>query len=69
MSEGTAAGATRLLVVRHGRTAWNAQGLIQGHRDIGLDDAGLQQAQALADALADAGVQVIYTSDLLRAQQ
>lgn len=69
MSEGTAAGATRLLVVRHGRTAWNAQGLIQGHRDIGLDDAGLRQADALADALAEAGVQAIYTSDLPRAQQ
>jgi probable phosphoglycerate mutase len=47
---------TRLLVVRHGRTAWNADGRIQGHRDIELDATGRHQAEALAAALAGAGV-------------
>lgn len=60
---------TRLLVVRHGRTAWNADGRIQGHRDIGLDATGRGQAEALAGALAGAGVHAIYSSDLSRARQ
>jgi probable phosphoglycerate mutase len=60
---------TRLLLVRHGQTAWNAEGRIQGHRDIGLDATGLRQAAALAGALAGDGVQAIYSSDLSRARQ
>ena len=31
---------TRLFVVRHGRTAWNAEMRIQGHRDEPLDAMG-----------------------------
>lgn len=69
MSEAGAGAVTRLVVVRHGRTAWNAQGLVQGHLDIALDATGQQQAAAVADALADAGVQAVYASDLQRAQQ
>lgn len=29
-----------VLFIRHGRTAWNAGGRIQGHTDIALDDVG-----------------------------
>lgn len=32
--------ATRLALVRHGRTDWNRRGLLQGSSDIPLDDAG-----------------------------
>ncbi len=60
---------TRLIVVRHGRTAWNADGRIQGHLDIELDALGRRQADALADALDGADVQAIYSSDLRRAAQ
>ncbi len=31
---------TRLLLIRHGRTAWNAQKRLQGRRDIPLSGAG-----------------------------
>ena len=31
---------SRILFVRHGRTAWNAARRIQGHTDIGLDETG-----------------------------
>ena len=31
---------TRLFVVRHGRTVWNAEMRIQGHRDEPLDAMG-----------------------------
>jgi probable phosphoglycerate mutase len=33
----------RLLIVRHGRTAWNAAGRIQGRADTALSPAGRQQ--------------------------
>ena len=59
--------ATRVFVVRHGQTAWNAQSRIQGNTDIGLDATGLRQAQALGTALADEGLDAIYASDLSRA--
>lgn len=61
--------ATRVLAVRHGETDWNAQLRIQGHTDIALNERGLWQAARLAHALQDAGVQVIYSSNLLRAHQ
>jgi 2,3-bisphosphoglycerate-dependent phosphoglycerate mutase len=57
-----------VLVVRHGQTAWNALGRIQGHTDIDLDDTGRRQAQALGGALADVGLDAIYASDLARAR-
>jgi broad specificity phosphatase PhoE len=40
-----------LIVVRHGRTASNASGLLLGRSDPGLDDLGRRQADALAVAL------------------
>ena len=33
--------------LRHGPTAWNAEGRIQGHTDIPLSDIGLKQMQGL----------------------
>ncbi len=65
----TPAHATRVIAIRHGETAWNAQTRLQGQLDIELNDAGRRQAQQVADALADAGISTIYTSDLLRAAQ
>lgn len=62
-------GATRILAIRHGQTAWNADSRIQGHTDIELDALGLQQAQRLAAALADEPLQAVYSSDLARARQ
>ena len=61
-------GATRIIAVRHGETAWNVATRIQGHTDIGLNDTGRWQAQRLALALADEAIACIYTSDLSRAQ-
>jgi broad specificity phosphatase PhoE len=59
---------TRLLLVRHGQSEWNAAGRIQGQIDIQLDKAGLQQAQRIADRLADETVAAIYSSPLQRAK-
>jgi probable phosphoglycerate mutase len=60
--------STRILAIRHGETAWNVDGRIQGHLDIGLNDAGLSQARRLAQAMAGREpIDHIYSSDLSRA--
>ncbi|RZI86470.1 MAG: histidine phosphatase family protein [Rubrivivax sp.] len=58
---------TRLLVIRHGETAWNLEARIQGHIDIPLNEHGRWQAERLAQALADEGIDALYASDLQRA--
>ncbi len=58
---------TELLLIRHGETAWNAVRRLQGHLDIGLNDAGRGQAAALAKALAAEPLAAIVSSDLQRA--
>ena len=59
---------TRLLVIRHGETAWNTEGRIQGHIDIPLNERGRWQAERLAEALLDEGIDTLYCSDLERAR-
>ena len=41
-----------LVVVRHGRTAWNAEGRFQGWADVPLDDEGLDPSERAARAVA-----------------
>jgi len=61
--------ATRLCIVRHGETAWNAAHRVQGQLDVPLNAAGLAQAEAVARALGGERFDAIYTSDLQRARQ
>jgi probable phosphoglycerate mutase len=62
-------GERRLVLLRHGRTEWNASQRIQGHLDPGLDDTGLAQAAAVAPAVAALGPVLLLSSDLRRARQ
>ena len=57
----------RLYLIRHGRTAWNAEGRYQGQTDVALDDEGRRQARALAERLRSEPIDALYTSDLQRA--
>lgn len=56
-------------MVRHGETAWNAEGRVQGQLDIPLNDFGRAQARATANALASQDFSAIYCSDLSRVRQ
>lgn len=60
---------TRLLLVRHGETDWNAAGRLQGQTDRPLSDHGRRQASRLADELVGEEVEAIYSSDLVRARE
>jgi probable phosphoglycerate mutase len=61
--------ATRIVAIRHGETAWNAESRLQGQLDIPLNARGRAQAQRLAGALRDEGLTAVYSSDLGRAWQ
>ena len=60
---------TRLCIVRHGETAWNAEHRVQGQLDIPLNEIGLRQAQAVGMVLKEERFDAIYSSDLVRARQ
>jgi len=60
-----------LILLRHGRTAANEAGLLQGRLNQDLDDLGQRQAEAAARHLAgiEGGVEAVIASPLKRAQQ
>jgi probable phosphoglycerate mutase len=64
-----AKGKVTIYVVRHGETDWNQQGRIQGSTDNSLNAKGREQAASIASQLAQAPMDHIYTSGLLRALQ
>ena len=56
----------RLILIRHGETAWNQQGKFQGQSPIDLNKKGLSQASSLAKAVATMAPDAIYSSPLAR---
>ncbi|MES9557065.1 MULTISPECIES: histidine phosphatase family protein [unclassified Streptomyces] len=65
---GSASGRGRRIVLwRHGQTAWNLERRFQGSTDIALTEAGVGQAQRSARLLASLKPDAIVASDLQRA--
>jgi probable phosphomutase (TIGR03848 family) len=61
---------TTVLLVRHGRTTANADGVLAGHTPgVTLDDTGVAQAAALADRLAGVRLARVVSSPLERCRQ
>jgi broad specificity phosphatase PhoE len=59
----------RIVVWRHGRTAWNSERRFQGGSDQPLDETGVTQAESAARDLERLGPAALVTSDSLRASQ
>ena len=58
---------TKLLLIRHGETAWNAEHRIQGQLDIPLSPLGMLQSARLAESLASEPIEAVYSSRQSRA--
>lgn len=64
------AGPTRVVVVRHGQSTWNAAGRVQGSTDLAvLTDKGQRQARDTAAMLSSESFDRVYASTLARAAE
>jgi len=57
----------RVILVRHGETAWNQREVFRGRADVALNQRGREQAGALATALRDHKLDAVCSSPLRRA--
>lgn len=57
----------RLIIIRHGETLENKEGIIMGHLPGTLSDLGVEQAKKVAQRLKDEDIDYIFSSDLDRA--
>jgi 2,3-bisphosphoglycerate-dependent phosphoglycerate mutase len=60
-----------LVLLRHGESVWNSEGLFTGWVDVGLSATGRDEAESAGSLLRDAGLtpSVVHTSVLSRAIQ
>jgi 2,3-bisphosphoglycerate-dependent phosphoglycerate mutase len=58
-----------LILVRHGKSEWNALGLWTGWKDISLSDEGRVEAKRAAQQLRDIKIHKAHTSSLARAKE
>lgn len=58
-----------LLLVRHGQTVWNREGILQGQKDVPLSEEGEHQARLLAPFFKDWEPDVVCASPLVRARR
>ena len=69
MSDVSEPAPTRLVLARHGETAWSRSGQHTGRTDIPLTDVGREQARRVGAALADRSFSRVFTSPLSRAAE
>jgi len=62
---------SKLVLVRHGQSEWNAKNLFTGWKDPKLTDLGIQEAIRAGELLETRNLNfdVMFTSDLFRAQE
>jgi len=58
---------TKLMLIRHGDTAWNVEEIFRGRADVELNETGIKQAELLAKHLTDERIVALYSSPLKRA--
>jgi broad specificity phosphatase PhoE len=59
----------KILFIRHGETTGDVENRYGGNYDDHLSEKGVGQSKRLAEALKDRGVEVLFSSPLLRAQE
>ena len=59
----------RLILIRHGQSVWNAENRFTGWTDVDLSERGVKEAEEAGDELRDQVIDVIHTSDLIRAKR
>ncbi len=69
MEIGTASTTQRIIVVRHGETAWSREKRHTGRSDIPLTAEGREQARALVAQLARLDFAAVFVSPLQRARE
>lgn len=60
--------ASKLILMRHGRSAWNGLNLFTGWVDIPLDEKGIQESLKGGEKIRDVPIDRVFTSTLIRAQ-
>jgi broad specificity phosphatase PhoE len=60
---------TTVFLIRHGVTAWHAEGRVLGQRDIPLSEAGVAQAEEAGAAIRGVKMSEVLSSPLQRAIQ
>lgn len=58
-----------LILLRHGQSVWNAANIFTGWTDVDLSEVGEAEAAQAGKDLAGTTIDVIHTSDLIRAQR
>ncbi len=58
---------TKIILIRHGESLANASSIYLGHTDWDLTEKGKMQAEAVASYLKDEKIDLIFSSDLIRA--
>jgi len=60
--------ASRLILMRHGQSAWNKKNIFTGWVDIPLSAEGIQESIDAGNKLKNTHIDVVFTSTLIRSQ-
>ncbi len=59
----------KLILIRHGQSVWNAENRFTGWTDVDLSEKGILEAEEAGQELSSQAIDVVHTSDLIRAQR
>ncbi|MFZ2523326.1 MAG: histidine phosphatase family protein [Minisyncoccia bacterium] len=59
----------KIFFIRHGETTGDVENLYGGTYDDHLSEKGIEQSKKLAELLKDKGIEIIFSSSLIRAQE
>tara|TARA_Y100000588_G_scaffold291513_1_gene310646 strand:+ start:805 stop:1404 length:600 start_codon:yes stop_codon:yes gene_type:complete len=59
----------KLILIRHGESVWNAANRFTGWTDVDLSEVGVSEAEEAGRRLSSHRIDVVHTSNLIRAQR